>query len=205
MKKKGSTTTNLQKRRNQLVIILSRFHAEGKHPTLQALKKELKKLRVEAELSTISEDLKEINRKNTFVKDLAQYHYSSLCESHLHNMIWIYAEAKKQYQQSEDAKAKNAFLNTMMTAQTAIQEAINGKMMDVSVAMIQNEFTELSLTIPKKVRESIIFRNSDSFICTISKIIKDWIKDIFFVMVLPDTFCYLHGVTKRMISLKTLW
>lgn len=144
MKKKGSTTTNIQKRRDHLVIILSRFHAEGKYPTLQSLKEELKKLKVEAELSTISEDLKEINGKNTFVKDMAQYHYSSFCESHLHNMIWIYAEAKKQYQQCEDAKTKNAFLNTMLNVQTAIQEAINGKMIDVSVAMIQNEFIELS-------------------------------------------------------------
>jgi hypothetical protein len=144
MKKKGSTTINIQKRRDHLVIILSRFHAEGKHSTLQALKEELKKLKVEAELSTISEDVKEINRKNTFVKDIVQNHYSSLCESYFHNMIWIYTEAKKQYQQNDDAKAKNAFLNTMINAQTTIQGALNGKMMDISVAMIQNEFTELS-------------------------------------------------------------
>ncbi len=144
MKKKGSTTANIQKRRDHLVIILSRFHSEGKHPTLQALKEELKKQKVEAELSTISEDLKEVNRKNTFVKDIVQYHYSSLCESYFHNMIWIYAEAKKQYQQSDDAKVKNAFLNTMITAQTTIQGALNGKMMDISVAMIQNGFAELS-------------------------------------------------------------
>ena len=181
-KKKGDTDLNQEQRRNHVRLLMTRFHSEGKQITGIAVQNELSKFPkpILVSLETIYQDIKAVNSKNTFVRDIAQYNYSQMCENSFHNYSWIYEEARKNYDKSwtlnrtitrkdedgnvteevvetgELASGKQGFLRVMKEAQREMDNLREGRMMKVSVALINNEFVQLKTELEnanKKLEE----------------------------------------------------
>lgn len=164
MKKVGATDLNITIRQRHLMIILSQLRSEGiGKPTLKILQSRLSRSSgIKVAENTIHGDLKEIQTENTFVKDIAAKHYSRLNEQSVHNYVFVQGESLKNYQKNwtmdktirktdEDGTSieehqtqelshpKAEFLRLFMDAEEKIQNTINGKACDISVAMIGEE------------------------------------------------------------------
>lgn len=167
-KSKGSTQLNEKNRQAQITLIIAKFNSIGQIPTVYTIQKELKEStrKIIVDIRTIYRDLIEINKENSFVKDLAQYHYSKMVETAYTNYAWVYNQARKNYLKKwtlsktitrttkeeeiveevtteEIAQPKIAFLNIMLNSQKSMEDIIDGRTQQVSVALISRRFVEL--------------------------------------------------------------
>ncbi len=116
--------------------------------------------------ATIGDDMKAINVQNSFVRDLSQYHYSALKENIFSSLQWIYNQAKINYEKTwtqsktitretkdgeyseevttaELAQPKAAFLNIMKDATKEMNEILDAKTIQVSVALLSQRLGQL--------------------------------------------------------------
>lgn len=156
-------------RQEQIALIIAKLNSEGSAVTVFQIQKELRNLTkpIIIDDRTVYMDMVEVSKKNTFVRDLAQYSYSKLCQDAWNNYSWIYNEARKCYEKKwilttkitkkdrngriisqrtetrETFQNKSRFLTIMKQAQGALDGLINGRTANVSVALINNEFVTL--------------------------------------------------------------
>ncbi len=167
-KSKGSTQLNEKNRQAQIALLIAKFNSIGQAVTVHTIQKELKKSArpIIVDIRTIYRDLIEINKENSFVLELAQYHYSKMVETAYTNYAWIYNEARKSYLKKwtlskmitrtskeeetveeitteEIAQPKISFLNIMLNSQRFMEDIIDGRSQKISVALLSRRFVEL--------------------------------------------------------------
>ena len=169
-------------RQEQITLIIAKLNSEGRAVTVFQIQKELRNLTkpIIIDDRTIYRDMVEVSKENTFVRDLAQYSYSKLCQDAWDKYSWIYNEARKCYEKKwmltrkiiqrdrhgkiisqrtetgETFQNKSRFLTIMKQAQGSLDGLRNGRTANVSVALINNEFVTLKKELEianKKIEE----------------------------------------------------
>lgn len=168
MKLKGATDLQIATRQRHIMMIISQMKAEGINNILdsEVQRRLLRETGIKVSLTTIGTDIDEINIENTFVKDIASKYYSKMNQQSITNYLFVQQEAIKQYGKSwtqnktsikktpdgtikedvttgELSHPKAEFLRLYMDAEKLIQETLNGKACDISVAMIGSEHKRL--------------------------------------------------------------
>lgn len=158
----------VQNRRTQIGIIAARLSKDGRIITVPAIRAELIKTKEFSEISEsqVWHDYRYVCSENTFVKDMAQYTYSQMVENDYNGYVWIYDEARKNYEKKwtqskqiryQDNKSKGKwktetviteelaapkarFLEIMIAAKKAMADIREGRSQKISVALLQHEF-----------------------------------------------------------------
>lgn len=174
---KGSSPDAIAQRREMIMLIMGTIRNEGGYSSIDSVHQRLLQVEItqnkkkekpykNISRETIADDLRKINRENTFVRDIAQFHYSQIKEDMFASLQYIYRQAKENYEkewtmsrtitrETKDgdfteevvtqpiAGPKASFLNIMMNATKEMNELIDGRAKQVSTVLLSQRLGEL--------------------------------------------------------------
>ena len=138
-----------QQRRIKLLEIINKFRAKGKLVNRYTLQPELAKAGFKVSFATIYRDMTSLNQNNTWVRDLAQSNYSAYQEDISNNLEWIEAQAKKKFEET----GQNVWLGIIHRVQETKMKHTNGENINISAALLNKKFTEMSSKKEKENKE----------------------------------------------------
>ncbi len=130
-------------RQHMLAEIIFKLNSEHKPCGPKVLLKLMKEKGYDVDRSTICRDRLAINRRNNFLKDLAESNYSFYIESMWSDIEFVIQGAHQMFINAKNGMSKIHAVKLILDTVKAKHELLNGRVLDVSVELLGKKLHKL--------------------------------------------------------------